>query len=182
MLVSWWRWTLLGLGLMGTVAAAEPWQVGGTVQIYPAGVIVTAQALMQPRPHHEVALHIGYNRTERQDFGEHDDESGGGPGVGLAWRWFPRPDHWGWLIGTRIDLWRLDIDWRDAGGPNRSGETTVVVLLPTAVGGYRWRLADPRWTVEATVALGAEINTHTRGEDVGEGAIFLGGVGMGYRF
>jgi hypothetical protein len=34
--------------------------------------------------------------------------------------------------------------------------------------------------VEAALSLGAEINVRTHGEDVGEGAILLGGLGVSF--
>jgi hypothetical protein len=57
----------------------------------------------------------------------------------------------------------------------------VLVLQPTVVGGYRWRLGDSSWNIELSAALGAEINVVSAGEDVGEGAIGLLGIGLAYR-
>ena len=85
------------------------------------------------------------------------------------------------IIGARTDLWFLDIDWSDAGG-TRVGMTEVTVLQPTARAGYAWLLSGDRLRLNATLALGAEINIQTRGEDVGEGVILLGGFGLSYRF
>ena len=77
-------------------------------------------------------------------------------------------------------MWFLQIDWRDDVG-NRSGTTDITVLQPTAQGGYRWLFGD-NLTFAATAALGAEINIRTDGEAVGEGAILLIGLELGYRF
>jgi len=154
--------------------------IGVATQVYPAGVIAALEGRWRLADHHEGSAFAGVNLTDRQDFGEHDDESGEGSGPGLAWRYrfSPRGDTWD--LGARVDLWWLEIDWEDDGG--REGTTDVVVLQPTAVGGYRWLLdAEDRWSLDATAALGAEINVDTDGEDVGEGAILLLGVHLGYR-
>ena len=56
------------------------------------------------------------------------------------------------------------------------------MLQPTARAGYAWLLSGKRLRLDATAALGAEINIQTQGEDVGEGVILLGGIGLSYRF
>ena len=48
------------------------------------------------------------------------------------------------------------------------------MLQPAIEGGYGWNVGSGR--VELTATVGAEINIHTNGEDVGEGAIGLLGV------
>jgi len=73
-----------------------------------------------------------------------------------------------------VDLWFLDIDWKD--DPNLSGSTDVVVLQPTVEGGYAWWLGPGR--LELLAAVGAEINVDEDGEDVGDGAIGL--IGFTY--
>lgn len=157
----------------------QPWSLGGEVQGYPAGVILTVNARRQLSEHGALTVRTGYNFTERDDFGEHDDEDGGGPGFGVGYRhsFAPHSEN-GWLAGGRVDLWFLQVDWEDdpnGSFPNgRDGTTDVVVLQPTVEGGYGWRVGSGR--VELTLAVGAEINVHEDGEDVGEGAIGLLGV------
>ena len=154
---------------------------GLELQGYPAGVIVAGRASLAISATDAIILYLGYNATDRGDFGEHDDEEGGGAGLGAAVRHSFGAAGGGWHIGARADLWFLDIDWRDGGGP-RVGMTEVTVLQPTARAGYAWLLSGGRLRLDATAALGAEINIQTRGEDVGEGVIVLGGIGLSYRF
>ena len=154
---------------------------GLEVQGYPAGVILAGQASLALSAADAVALYVGYNATDRGDFGQHDDEEGGGAGLGAAIRHSFGAGGGGWHMGARTDLWFLDIDWSDAGGA-RVGMTAVTVLQPTARAGYAWLLFGQRLRLDATLALGAEINIQTQGEDVGEGVIALGGVGLSYRF
>lgn len=154
--------------------------IGAQLQAYPAGVI-PAVSISKSIGHRQFfTLLAGYNFTERRDFGKHDNEEGGGPGFGTAWRYYFRNRQGGWYLGARTDVWFLQIDWRDDVG-NRSGTTDITVLQPTAQGGYRWLFGD-NLTFAATAALGAEINIRTDGEAVGEGAILLIGLELGYRF
>lgn len=85
-------------------------------------------------------------------------------------------------MGGRLDLWQLEIDWVQNPGSaaERRGETETLVLQPTIRGGYRWRLGDSGWNLELNAAVGAEINVSTAGEEVGEGAIGLVGIGLAY--
>jgi len=149
------------------------------VQGYPAGVIAAGHVRYALSDRDELSLRIGYNATDRQDFGEHDDERGGGLGGGIGYRRSLRPrGEGGWLWGARADLWDLEIDWKDdpsgAFPAGREGTTDVLVLQPTAELGYGWWLEGAR--LELVLGLGAEINVDTAGEDVGEGAILLLGV------
>jgi hypothetical protein len=171
----------------------SPWSFGAGLQGYPAGAILTAQSRYRLSERGELGLRAGYNFTDRGDFGEHDDEEGGGPGVGVAYRHHFAPldedglNQDGWIAGANLDLWYLEIDWEDDPSPTaplgREGSTDVLVLQPTAELGYAWRLGSGtlrRGRLELTLALGAEINADTDGEDVGEGAIAL--LGIAYLF
>ena len=156
----------------------ENWKVGLEVQAYPAGVITGVQARTPVSDDSEVTYRLAYNATDRQDFGEHDDESGGGPGLGVGYRHYFGPDHSGWLVGGRLDLWILEIDWEDdPPATPLEGTTDVVVLQPTLEGGYSLPLNDD-WRFDVTLAVGAEINVDEDGDDVGEGAIGL----LGFSF
>ena len=146
-------------------------------QAYPAGVIGVGQVIIPTSEHVSVRLLAGYNATDRRDFGEHDDETGGGPGLALELdRYFAR-DKRGFFVGARADIWFLDIDWENEridGG--ETGETSVTVFQPTGVVGYRTGSSLSGVAIDFTLALGAEINVNTSGEPVGEGAIFLAGI------
>jgi hypothetical protein len=92
-----------------------------------------------------VTISLGANVTDRQDFGEHDDEEGSGAGLGVGYRRFAGEQLDGWFYNARVDLWALSIDWRDE--PGARGTSDVLVLQPSVEGGYgfrlgaRWRLA-----------------------------------------
>ena len=164
-------------------AAPSEFALGAEVQGYAAGVITTLDAVYTLQKHDALTLRVGYNSTDRQDFGRHQEEEGGGPGLGLGYRYYFGPDHDGWLLGARLDVWWLEIDWKDNVGlpTERSGRTDVTVLQPTIEGGYAWRFGR-NWKLDLAVSFGAEINVDRSGEDVGEGGIVLGGVTLAYGF
>lgn len=155
--------------------AAQHSDFGFELQAYPAGVVPGAQARWRLDEDDAVFVRAAANLTDRRDFGEHDDESGAGFGLGAGWRRAAGGDLAadGWHYGARLDLWSLSIDWEDPGP--RTGTTDVLVLQPTAEFGYGWSTAGGS-RLELTAALGAEINVDTDGEDVGEGAILLLGL------
>ena len=150
------------------------------MQAYPAGVIAGLHAEYALSERDELTARLAWNATDRGDFGEHDDEHGGGPGGGLGWRRFFGPQYTGWLFGGRVDVWALKIDWKDSSPASRQGETDVLVVQPSLEAGYRWRLGDSRWRLDLTGSFGYEINVEVDGEDVGEGPIGLVGVTFTY--
>ena len=173
---------LLASSLLGACAMpGEGFRYGPESQAYPAGVIVGLQGQWALDEHDVAIARAAVNVTERQDFGEHDNEDGEGFGLGVGWRRYADSGQQGWLYGARLDLFYLDIAWRDdlASGGTRRGSTDVTVLQPTLEGGYAWRL-DEHWSFDLTVGLGAEINLNEQGEEVGDGAILLLGFAFLY--
>ena len=167
-----------------TGTSADPIDFAAEVQVYPAGVIPSVQARKTLGTQDQIYARVAGNFTDRQDFGEHDDETGSGFGVGVGWRHYLtpwtqstetvsgyRPD--GWQYGARLDVFDLHIDWTDPG--NRTGHTDIIVVQPSIEFGYGWSNTSIG-RLEANLGLGAEINVDTDGDDVGEGAILLFGL------
>ena len=152
--------------------------IGLELRAYPAGFI-PALRLSQNAGDLDLLLTLGYNDTDRRDWGEHQDETGGGWGLGAGARVRFAEHGSGWIVGARADLWFMEIDWTD---PEDQDSTDITVLMPTLEGGYQWIVGEGRWLLEATLSAGAEINLKTQGEEVGEGAIVLIGVAGAYRF
>ena len=167
-----------GLSWSATGQGRESAGLGFEAQVYPSGGIFTARGALRLSDSDMLLGYIGYNLAERGSSGEHANEEGGGPGIGVAWRHYLGEYRSGWHFGVRTDLWFLDIDWTD---PNARGRTSITVLQPTAQGGYTFLMGSD-WILDLTASLGAEINLDTDGEPVGEGAILLLGVGTEYRF
>ncbi len=131
---------------------------------------------------------IGYNFTDRRDWGEHENEEGGGPGfsLGIEKRSFLASNL---SVNLRADLWFMDIDWRDpASGsalcgalpcPYETGTTEITVFQPTIGLGYQLPIPG-KLGIKPSLSFGYEINVETKGEDVGEGAILLLGLKVGY--
>ncbi len=165
------------------VAAPGGLEWGLDAQAYPAGAIL-ALHVAAPLSDHDLAfVRAGYNATDRQNFGKHDEEQGGGPGMGLGYRHYFSQHFTGWFAGARVDLWALEIDWKDQnGGAPRQGSSDVLVFQPTLEVGYGFALGQSGWRLDLTFSLGAEINLATEGEQVGEGAILLGGAALSRSF
>ncbi len=162
-------------------AQARP---GAAVQIYPAGQTAVVQLNLPLESRYEAGFHAGYNRTRRRDWGVHDDERGGGPGLGLSLKRFVRPESEDWFYGLRIDLWSLAIDWYDtepecsgaASECRLSGDSRILVFQPTVEAGYR--IFARGLKVDLALSFGREINVQTRGLPVGEGIILLAGASV----
>lgn len=151
--------------------AAFAGRPGLSLQVYPAGVIAGVQVIQPDFLLDESGLRLAMNLTDRRDWGEHDNEDGGGGGVGVFTREAISEE---FLVGARLDLWSLGISWEE---DDRRGTSDILVLQPTAEVIYRpSRL--PKFSF--TAGLGAEINIDTDGEDVGEG--FIGLLGVEYQF
>jgi hypothetical protein len=155
----------------------EGWRLGGELQGYPAGVVAGVVATHRIYDEDDFYFRLGYNLTERSDFGEHDDESGGGPGFGMGTlHYFSDRGEPGWILGVRFDLWWLEVDWvndADQLTPKQTGTTDIVVFQPVLETGYVWPGASDLFV---TLGVGMEINVHTDGDDVGEGAILMLGL------
>lgn len=169
---------LLAASAYADTNSAPNW--GVELQVYPTGLIPGLRYEWQIREQDVVFARLAYNFTERSDFGEHDDESGGGAGIGFGWRHWKDRMSQDWHYGARLDIWTLDIDWRDNLPSLRTGETDILVLQPSAELGYSWLKPDGS-RVDLTAGLGVEINVDTDGEDVGEGIIALFGVTWMFR-
>jgi len=154
---------------------------GPELQAYPAGVIPGLRFSYNLSEHSDLNFRIGLNIADREDNGEHDNEEGEGPGFSAGWRHYASADQTRWFWGIRADVWFLEIDWEDTVDRIAAGTTDITVFQPTAEAGYRFGSGDG-WSFTPSIALGYEINVETDGEDVGEGAILLGGISLTYRF
>lgn len=169
------RITLIFVSGLMLASSAGAQQVGPSLDLYPAGAIVTARYSLDTADSSRVHIHAGMNATDRRDWGKHAEERGAGFGFGMAGHRYFHDRRSGPWYGLRGDIWFMTIRWRE---PDRSGETDVVVVQPTARAG--WTLSFGRADVDLSLGLGAEVNVHTQGEAVGEGAILLVGIAVGY--
>ncbi len=156
---------------------------GFEYQQYPTGFLPGAYVNVAMQPKHVLTLKAGYNAVNHQDFGVQDWEEGGGPGGSVGYQYYFKSANKGFFIGARTDLWFNKINWTDDKGlPTENyGTTNIVVLQPTAIGGYTFVLWD-KLELSPHLAYGVEINVVEKGQPVGEGTIFLWGAQLGYRF
>ena len=157
---------------------ADQFQPFGEVRGYPSGAIISAGLGRGFGDNYYASAHGAYNFVDRGSNGEFDNEEGFGSGFGVTVDKFFQPAQTGWFVGGRAEMFVLDIDYRD---PGVRGSSDTTVFQPTARGGYGWQFAGGRYGLVAALSVGAEINVDTNGEDVGEGAILLGGLAFTFK-
>ncbi len=157
--------------------------IGFEFQAYPTGLIPGVRLALGLGDQDELHLRLGYNFIRHRDLGVHEDERGNGFGFTLGYRHYFSPELKGWFLGLRDDTWFNTIDWRDNIGQTNeiSGRTNIVVVQPTAEGGYLFETKDGNWTIAPALGFGFEINVVSNGADVGQGAILLVGFTLSRR-
>lgn len=148
-------------------------EVGARIQVYPAGVMSTLQHTSFTSDTRAWSIKLGYNTADRQDFGVHDNEEGGGYGFGTDFRRYLKPGHKGFYGEVGLEFWFLKIRWRDEAPTPLSGRTKIAVLQPTIGAGYQLRSKNENWAATLGVAFGREWNISTQGAEVGQGGISL---------
>lgn len=159
-------------------------------QAYPAGIIPGVRFDFNIGNNSYLTSRIGYNFTDRQDFGKNDNEEGGGPGFGIG---YVRSDFISsdLSVHIRTDLWFMDIDWRDSQTicgtvspcfeQGINGTSEIIILQPTV--GIEYMIpSSTNLFLKPSLSFGYEINIKTKGREVGEGAILLIGLSLGRRF
>ncbi|MFV1883820.1 MAG: hypothetical protein ACMZ7B_04990 [Balneola sp.] len=174
------------LALISTPVIAQT-SFGIETQAYPAGLVPGIRVDLGLINNFTITSRIGYNFTDRRDWGEHDNEEGGGPGLSLG------IERRGFLtenlsVHARADLWFMEIDWRDLYSgpalcgatpcPDETGETSITVFQPTIGLGYTIPFSNS-YFIKPSLSFGYEINVKTEGVDVGQGAILLVGFQLG---
>lgn len=152
--------------------------IGGSFQWYPAGTISGLHFAFNSRLHHSVMFKLGYNKTNRKDQGDHDNEKGDGWGGSVGYRYYFKPFPHKFFIGTRCDLWRMKIDWNEG---TQSGQSKTWTLQPVLEIGYTFFVNDQMF-ITPSIANGADINVRTEGQKVGQGFKTLLGLSVGARF
>lgn len=172
------RAALVIAALAAVPAQAGEYQPGAEFRGFPSGEIISGFLGRDFGNGYYGSASVLYEFAQRGSNGKHDDENGGGAGGGLTVDKYFRAGQVGWFVGGRAELLFLNIDYRN---PGVRGNSDIVVLQPTARGGYAWAFNNGHYGVQLGLSLGAEINVHTRGEKVGDGAIVLGGVAFTFR-
>jgi len=168
---------LLSLNLRGQEVDKGMHSFGLETQMYPAGLMINARADWPLNKKGLLVAKIGYNIAERQDFGEHDQEDGGGLGLAMGYKYYFKEGFKGLYTEARLSAWFLDIDWRN-NSPAAAGNTDITVLQPTLAAGYDFLLKGDKVKLGLFAAVGYEINIVTSGEEVGQGGISIIGASI----
>ncbi len=156
--------------------------LGASFQVYPAGIIPTANYETFLSEKASLVFRLGANITDRQDFSDvNETEEGSGFGGSVGYR-----KHWhgakgSWILGLNTDLWSLEIDWTDPDNIGAtSGTTDIVVLQPWLEGGHFFKFNDGGSQLGITAGFGREFNIATTGDEVAQG--FIGTISLQYQF
>ncbi len=174
----------------------RPIEIGFEFQVYPAGIMPGLKMEMGLGSYYKNALNlrVGYNRARRHDWGEHEDERGGGWGGSIGYRYYIIKPMKSLFAGIKTDIWKLNIDWRNSGtdeilwtNDDAIGISKILIFQPTAEIGYKFFIpvgesGNNGLYITPTFAFGLEINVKTEGDPVGQGTIGLLGLEIGYRF
>ena len=151
--------------------------IGAQFQWYPSGTISGLHLAFNSKIHHSVLLQLSYNKVNRKDNGEKDNEKGSGWGGAIGYRYYFKPFPHKLFIGVKTDVYRMKIDWIQG---ILSGESRTWTLQPTFEIGYTFIINDQAF-ITPSISNGAEINLKTEGEKVGQGFITLIGISAGFR-
>jgi len=151
--------------------------IGAQFQWYPTGTITGLHLAFNSRIHHSVLLQLSYNKANREDDGEKDNEKGSGWGGAIGYRYYFKPFPHKFFIGAKADIYRMKIDWVQG---ILSGESRTWTLHPIFEIGYTFIINDQAF-ITPSISSGAQINLKTEGEKVGQGFITLIGISAGFR-
>ena len=151
--------------------------IGAQFQWYPTGTISSLHVAFNSKIHHSVLVQLGYNKANRKDDGEKDDEKGSGWGGAIGYRYYFKPFPYKFFLGVKTDIYRMKIDWVEG---IQTGETKTWTLQPLFEIGYTFIINDQGF-ITPFIANGAEINIKTDGDKVGQGFITLIGISAGFR-
>ncbi|HJS53161.1 MAG TPA: DUF3575 domain-containing protein [Chitinophagaceae bacterium] len=151
--------------------------IGGQFQWYPSGTITSLHVAFNARMHHSVLVQLGYNKANREDRGEKENETGSGWGGAIGYRYYFKPFPHKFFIGAKADIWRMNFDWTEAAA---TGESKTWTLQPTFDIGYTFFINDQAF-ITPYISNGVTINLKTDGENVGQGFITLIGISAGFR-
>ena len=151
--------------------------IGAQFQWYPSGTISGLHLAFNSRIHHSVLVQLSYNKTNRKDNGEKENEKGSGWGGAIGYRYYFKPFPHKFFIGAKTDIYRMKIDWVQG---IQTGESRTWTLQPTFEIGYTFIINDQAF-ITPSVSNGVEINLKTEGDKVGQGFITLIGISAGFR-
>lgn len=157
---------------------------GFEFRAYPAGQMYLLRGEKLISPKSAIGIYAGYNKADREDFGEHQNEEGGGFGAGLVYKRYIVKDSSGFYVGLENFIWTLEIDWADTAPDNAfslTGSTDILVLQPAFNFGYKYVPESAKWFAEVGFAFGTEINVKTKGSEVGQGGISMVTASLGFR-
>lgn len=120
----------------------------------------------------------GIIANDRKSISKHDKEWGAGLLFGLGYRrYFSSPGE-GFYAGADLYASLMRVKWR-INQPFIEDYSDIALLQPMAELGYRVDMGKA-WSVDLSVAAGGQFNAGTKGDEVGQGFIYSGGLRLNY--
>ena len=159
-------------------------EIGIQVQVYPAGIIPTLNAVLPQSKSLSWNFRLGLNITDRKDFSpvnDHEEGKGYGGSIGLQKHFVLGKGEI--RTGLSCDVWNMKIDWENNKDTPliTSGKSTTLVVQPWIHGGYFVRPNKSKLSLGAGFGLGREINVKTSGREVAQGWMGSLFFGVGYK-
>lgn len=128
--------------------------------------------------HHGINLRLHVSKTDFSGKGANDSEKGNGYGLTLGYRYYFLLRPHGFFLGARHDLNRSETDWKKG---LATGTSVTWTSQPMAEAGYMALINDQLF-ISPAIAAGYKMNIKTEGQPLYEGAVFYGGISVGYKF
>lgn len=146
--------------------------LGGSVQVYPAGLILNLVGQKNLSDRQAILLRLGMNLADRKDFSEYNDmETGGGFGASIGYRYYFPIKTGKFFTGLNADIWNMWINWENEFIPpiETNGQTYTLVIQPWLEAGYEYQFKKSNFSIGLSTGFGREINVITKGKAVGQG-------------
>ena len=151
-------------------------ELGLEIQAYPTGIIPGIRLEKYLNSNASINFRLGYQIIDHRDLGVQDNEEGSGYGASIAYRKFFSPNHEGFSLALRTDLWFNKMDWKN---DTTTGTSNITVIQPVLMGEYAFNISS-NFSITPSASFGWEWNISTDSEPTGEGAILL--IGCTFAF
>lgn len=154
--------------------------LGGEYQWYPDGAIVNLQVAFNSKIHNSFLIRAGYNNVPLKSTSHHIGENGNGWGGSFGYRYYFKVVPRRFYIGTRMDLWSMNIHYSTS---VKEGNSKLNILQPGLEAGFTL-LVNELLFITPYISAGKQITLNTRGDNVdyGQGFILSPGLSAGFRF
>ena len=146
----------------------------------PDGATVNLQFAFNSKIHNSFLIRAGYNKVPLKSSSLHTGEEGNGWGGSLGYRYYFNVVPRRFYIGSRMDLWSMNIHYSTT---VKEGSSKLTILQPGMEAGFTLLINEVLF-ITPYINAGKQITLNTRGDNVdyGQGFIPSAGISAGFRF